>query len=170
MRLPFLRKASTGDEPLVVSMTGARLGDSVVFAGQAAALVLPLAARTGLSGRCLIVGPPDATAALEATATREGLLVETADRFPDDRSFELAVVEAAGDWPAATGGVRNAVRSGGRVVVVSGGRQTGLLSRFTATQPSVAAELIVRTLEGQGWQRTRSIGGRDGMSFVEAFA
>ena len=57
MRLPFLRKAATGDEPLVVSMTGARLGDTVVFAGQSASLVLPLAARTGLSGRCLVVGP-----------------------------------------------------------------------------------------------------------------
>ena len=82
MRLPFLRKSATGDEPLVVSMTGVRLGDSVVFSGRSIALVLPLAARAGLSGRCLIVGSPDATAALETTATREGLLVETADRFP----------------------------------------------------------------------------------------
>ena len=60
MRLPFLRKAASSDEPLVVSMSGARLGDTVVFAGQSASLALPLAARTGLSGRCLVVGSPDA--------------------------------------------------------------------------------------------------------------
>jgi hypothetical protein len=31
-------------------------------------------------------------------------------------------------------------------------------------------DAIVKTLETQGWQRTRFIGGRDGVSFVEAFA
>ena len=39
MPLPFLRKARTGGEPLVVSMTGARLGDAVLFVGKTAELV-----------------------------------------------------------------------------------------------------------------------------------
>ncbi len=170
MRLPFLRKASTGDEPLVVSMSGARLGDAVVFAGPSAALVLPLAARTGLSGRCLVVGPPEATGPLEATATHEGLLLEVADRFPTDRSFELAVVEASGEWAPAAAGARDAVRGGGRIIVVTGSLRTGLLSRLSAKPAEVSPESIVEILSSQGWQRPRPIGGRDGLLFVEAFA
>jgi len=170
MRLPFLRKATTGDEPLVVSMSGVRLGDAVVFAGHSASLVLPLAARTGLSGRCLVVGLPEVTAALEATATREGLLLEAADRFPSDRSFELAVVEASGGWVVASADARDAVRGGGRIIVVAGSLRMGLLSRFNARPAEVSPESIVETLASQGWQRPRPIGGRDGLLFVEAFA
>jgi len=169
MRLPFLRKGTISDEPLVVAMTGARLGDTVVFAGQSASLVLPLAARTGLSGRCLVVGPPGATAALEASATREGLLVEVADSFPTDRASELAVVEAVGEWATATAGLRDAVRGGGRIVVVAGSPRKGLLARLSARPPEVAPDAIVRTLSAQAWQRARSVGERDGLVFVEAF-
>jgi hypothetical protein len=170
MRLPFLRKSATGEDPLVVSMSGARLGDTVVFAGQSASLVLPLAARTGLSGRCLVVGAPGSTAALEAAATREGLLVEVADQFPTDRSFELAVVEASGDWAQAAARARDAVRGGGRIIVVTGTLRTGLLARLGTKPGDVAPESIVETLTGQRWQRPRPIGGRDGLLFVEAFA
>ena len=170
MRLPFLRKPAAGEDPLVVSMSGARLGDTVVFAGQSASLVLPLAARTGLSGRCLVVGPPEFTAALEAAATREGLLIEVADRFPTDRSFELAVVEARGDWAPAAAGARDAVRGGGRIIVVTGTPRTGLLARLGSRPDEVSPESIVATLSGQRWQRPRPIGGRDGLLFVEAFA
>jgi hypothetical protein len=170
MRLPFLRKATTGEEPLVVSMSGARLGDTVVFAGQSAAILLPLAARTGLSGRCLAVGTPESTSVLEAAATREGLLVEVTDRFPADHSFELAVIEAVGEWEAAAAGARDAVRSGGRIVVVTGSLRGGLLARFSTAAPDVAPEAIVETLSRRGWQRARPVGGRDGLLFVEAFS
>ena len=170
MRLPFLRKAASSDEPLVVSMSGARLGDTVVFAGQSASLVLPLAARTGLSGRCLVVGSPDCTTALEAAATRDGLLVETADRHPADRTFELAVVEAVGEWAASAAAARDAVRGGGRIIVVTGAPSRGLLARLRARPAQVPVDAIVETLTRQGWLRTRAIGGRDGLQFVEAFA
>ena len=170
MRLPFLRKAATRDEPLVVSMSGARLGDPVVFAGQSASLVLPLAARTGLSGRCLVVGSPDSTTAIEAAATRDGLLVEAAERFPADRTFELAVVEAVGEWATSAAAARDAVRGGGRIIVVTGAPARGLLARLRARPAEVSVDAIVETLTRQGWLRTRAIGGRDGLTFVEAFA
>lgn len=170
MRLPFLRKAAAGDQPLVVSMSGVRLGDSVAFAGHSAALALPLAARTGLSGRCVVVGPQEITAVLENTATREGLLIETAEQFPTDRSLELVVVEAVGAWAAAAAHARGAVRGGGRLVVVTGTLRDGLLARLRTSPPAVPVEAIVETLSSQGWQRARAIGGRDGLSFVEAFS
>ena len=170
MRLPFLRRAFTGDVPLVVSMSGARLGDAVLFAGRSASLVLPLAARTGLSGRCLVVGQPGSTAVLEAAATREGLLIETAERFPADRAFELAVVEATAEWAAAAAEARMAVRDGGRIIVVAGSPREGLLARLSARPSEVSHDPILETLSRQGWRRPRQIGARDGLVFVEAFA
>jgi hypothetical protein len=171
MRLPFLRTAITGDVPLVVSMSGARLGDAVLFAGRSSSLALPLAARTGLSGRCLVVGQPESTALLDATATRHGLLIETAARFPADRSFELAVIEATSEWAAAAAEARRAVREGGRVIVVAGSLREGLLARLRARPSSeVSPNAIVETLSSQGWRRPRQIGARDGLVFVEAFA
>jgi len=170
MRLPFLRKALTGDVPLVVSMSGARLGDAVLFAGRSASLALPLAARTGLSGRCLVVGQPQSTARLEAAAEREGLLIETAERFPADRAFELAVVEVTAEWATAAAGARVAVRDGGRIIVVAGSPREGLLAWLGARPSELSAEAIIETLSSQGWQRTRPIGARDGLLFVEAFA
>lgn len=169
MRLPFLRRAER-DTPLVVSMSGVRLGDSVIFAGRSASLVLPLAARTGLSGRCLVVGNNETTAALAQVATNEGLLVETSDRFPSDRSFELAVIEAVDDWAAATAGVRDAVRGGGRVLVLSGAAAVGLFSRLRSQGPVTSVDTITATLQAQRWLRVRLIGEVGGLAFVEAFA
>jgi len=168
MRLPFLKKAGAGSEPLVVSMTGARLGDPIAFWGTTPELALPLAARVGLSGRALVVGP--SAASIEAEATREGILVEPADGFPADGSFDLAVVEATNGWEAAASAALPAVRSGGRVIVVLGAERTGLRALFSSAPASEgSADPIVATLSRQGWHRARAIGGRDGLTFVEAF-
>lgn len=169
MRLPFLRKAASTGEPLVLAMTGARLGDAVVFVGSSPHLALPLAARVGLSGRCVVAGT--AAAALEARATANGVLVEQAPDVPADGSFDLAVVEAAGDWAGPAARALRAVRPGGRIVVIAGAPRTGLLSRLTsAPDPPAPAEGIVEGLTAAGWLRARDIGQRDGLTFVEAFA
>ena len=54
MKLPFLRKAERED-PLVVSMTGIRLGDRLLYVGATPELFEPLAARVGLSGQTTVV-------------------------------------------------------------------------------------------------------------------
>ena len=167
MRLPFLKKGVTGSEPLVVSMTGARLGDPVAFWGASPALALPLAARVGLSGRALVVGP--AAQSIETAATREGILVETAEGFPTDGSFDLAVVEATNGWVAAASAALPSVRSGGRVIVVTGVLKTGLRALLSSAPASAeSADTVVATLTRVGWHRARAIGGRDGLTFVEA--
>lgn len=171
MKLPFLRKAATAGEPLIVSMTGARLGDAILFTGRSDALALPLAARAGLSGRFLAVGEAGTAAALESAAQREGVLIETASQAPPDGTFELAVVEATGEWPAAVASARLAVRRGGRVVVVAGAPREGLLSRLTATSSaSPPPDEVVRALTVEGWHLARVVGQGDGMTFIEAFA
>jgi hypothetical protein len=172
MRLPFLRKADTGGEPLVVAMTGVRLGESVLFWGRSAAWAVPLAAKTGLSGRCVICGPPETTGPIESAASREGVLVEVSTAAPDVPGFDLAVVEAVDGWEAAARDFRNATRPGGRVIVVIGAPPRGLLGRLTSSPTSGApsAESVASALSRLGWQRVRPIGDRDGVSFVEGFA
>ena len=171
MRLPFLRKSTATGEPLIVSMTGVRLGESAIFAGRSAAWAVRLAGRTGLSGRCLVLGTADATRAIEAAASREGVLVETATRAPDERVFDLAVVETGEGWEAAAQDVLRAIRPGGRLVAVTGAPRTGLLARLRGSQtPQPPAEAITARLAQLGWERVRPIGQRDGVSFVEAFA
>ncbi len=171
MRLPFLRKSTTTGEPLIVAMTGVRLGEAVLFAGRSAGWAVTLAGRTGLSGRCLVFGPPETTSPIEAAASREGVLVETASAAPDDRVFDLAVVEVGDGWDAAAGDALRAVRPGGRLIAVSGAPRTGLLARLSGSPaPAVAADVVVARLTQLGWERVRPIGERDGVSFVEAFA
>ena len=171
MRLPFLRKAASGGEPLIVSMTGVRLGDSVIFAGPSAHWAVGLAARTGLSGRCLVLGSASVTGGIEAAASREGVLVETAATAPGEPVFDLAVIEIGEGWEAAAQDVIRAIRPGGRLITISGAPRTGLLGRFGAGQPRhVSAETITATLTRMGWQRVRPIGERDGVGFVEGFA
>ena len=84
MKLGFLRKPARNESPLVVSMTGVRLGDRAIFAGSSLPLVMPLAARTGLSGQLLAIGAHAAD--LKARAERDGHLVESADVPPSDGS------------------------------------------------------------------------------------
>jgi hypothetical protein len=169
-KLPFLRSPQHDEEPLVVAMTGARLGDSVLFAGRSLDLVLPLAARTGLSGRLVALAGPAEGARLEGAASRQGLLLEVAPEPPAGAAFDLAVLEAEGDWARIASRVRGAVRSGGRVIVVAGRHRTGLSGLFGGGDDGPPAQEIVATLERAGWQRARPVGEREGLRFAEAFA
>jgi hypothetical protein len=171
MRLPFLRNATRGGEPLIVSMTGVRLGDSVIFAGRSAPWAMALASRTGLSGRCLVLGSPDVTSGIDAAASREGVLVETAATAPRERVFDLAVIEIGKGWEAAASDMLGAIRPGGRLITVSGAPRTGLFSKLGGSHaPPAAADAVIARLAQLGWQRVRRIGERDGVTFVEAFA
>lgn len=167
MKLGFLRKPAHESEPLVVSMTGVRLGDRAIFAGTNAALLMPIAARTGLSGQLLAVSGNAAD--LKARAEREGHLVESAAAPPTDGSYDLAIVEAAGDWATTLAPLLAAVRPGGRIVVVIGAQPQGPLAFLKSSASSrQGPAAVVESLERAGWHRARSIGGRDGLEFVEA--
>jgi hypothetical protein len=166
MKLGFLRKPAREEAPLVVSMTGVRLGDRVVFAGTNLALLMPLAARTGLTGQVLAVGAD--AAGLKARAEREGHLVEAATELPADGSYDVAVVETSGDWASLIAPLVAAVRPAGRIVVVIGVPVQGPLAFLKASARGPEPALVVESLERAGWHRARSIGGRDGLAFVEA--
>lgn len=168
VKLPFLRKTEDG-EPLVVAMTGVRLGDKVVFTGSDPDLLLPVAAKVGLSGQTLVVSQTGE--ALRARSEREGLLVELADTVPAAGSFDLAIVQAEGAWVESLSALADGVRRGGRIVVVAGRQPQGLLARLSrnaSAEDGPDAATIVLDLVRAGWTRGRSIGERDGLRFVEA--
>ena len=96
MKLPFLRTPQHQDEPTVVAMTGVRRGDKVHFWGALPALLLPLAARSGLSGQVTVISPD--AAELVSAAEREGLLVDSAGAPLPDAGYDLAVVHTDGAW------------------------------------------------------------------------
>ncbi len=171
MKLPFLRTGHP-DEPLVVAMTGARLGDSLLFAGHSAALVLPLAARTGLSGRLVLLGDGERARGLEAAAAKNGSLVELADVPPAGAGFDLAVIEAVEGWQTAVAAARPAVRAGGRAIVIAGHLRKGLLGGLRSTGGAMVPgnDEILGALREAGWLRPRAIGEREGLRFLEAFA
>jgi hypothetical protein len=166
IRLPFLLRKPAHQEPIMVSMTGTRLGEKVIFAGDTASLLLPLAARVGLSGQLTVVAA--GSAALKAVAENEGILVDTEP--PHDGSYDLAVVEIRSGWDNELIRLRSAVRSGGRIIIVGGDSRKGFLARLRASRdsgPDVPS--IVTALSAAGWRRAREIGEHEGLRFVEAF-
>ena len=167
MKLGFLRKPAHDALPLVVSMTGVRLGDRVIFVGANLSLLTPLAARTGLSGQVLCVSPD--AARIQERAEREGHLVEAATEPAADGSYDVAVVEASGEWAHALAPLVAGVRPGGRIVVILGAPAPGALA-FLKPAPRKGPDqaTVVASLEAAGWHRARAIGGRDGLEFVEA--
>jgi hypothetical protein len=167
MKLPFLRTPQHQDDPTVVAMSGVRLGDKVHFWGAVPALLLPLAARSGLSGQVTVISPDSAP--LLSAAEREGLLVESASAPVPDAGFDLAVIHTDGAWTSALGSLLAATRPGGRLIVIAGQPPSGLLGRLRAG-PAVADPTepeIVAAVGGAGWKRVRAIGEREGMRFVE---
>jgi hypothetical protein len=166
MKLPFLRKAER-DEPLVVSMTGVRLGDRVLYVGASPALFEPLAARAGLSGQTTVVAR-DADS-LRSAAERDGVLIDAVPAIPSDVSFDVAIVEAHGEWPDAVRGALSAVRLGGRLIVITGESRSWLGRLRGYGEPTMSDAEIVRAIEAAGWTSARAIGGRDDLRFVESF-
>ncbi len=167
MRLPFLMRKDEREEPLVVSMTGARLGEKILYAGSTPALFMPLAARVGLSGQTTLVASNADD--LRRAAERDGLLVDALDAPPPVGDYDLAVLEARGPWIDELSRLRAAVRPGGRIIVIAG-QPRGLLARLRPPlEPPPPDDAIVLALEREGWARARGIGGQDGIRFVEAF-
>ena len=167
MKLPFLRTPQHEDEPTVVAMTGVRRGDKVHFWGALPALLLPLAARSGLSGQVTVISPD--AAALVSAAEREGLLVDSAPAPLPDAGYDLAVVHTDGAWTSTLGPLLDATRIAGRLTVIAGDPPAGLLGRLrgvaAATSPTDAE--VIAAMTGAGWKRVRMIGERDGVRFIE---
>jgi hypothetical protein len=177
--MAIFRKAREQD-PLVVSVTGVRLGHRVlVVPGRDLRVLVDVATRVGLTGRALVLASDAAAVArVQQASERQGVLVD-ADvlHVPlpvADDSFDLAVVDdrttrAAGlDTAALAPSLVLALRPGGRLIVLqaAGG---GVLDRLLGHEaaPATAASLIT-ALMAAGFRTGRVVAVRDGVVYVEA--
>jgi hypothetical protein len=166
MKLPFLRKAEH-DEPLVVSMTGVRLGNRLLYIGKSLELFEPLAARAGLSGQTTVV--TDDAESVRAAAERDGILIDAATAIPTDSSYDLVVAEARGEWSNAVRSALAAARPGGRLIVIVREARSWLGRLRGPSEPAPSDADVVAAVEAGGWTSARFVGGRDDVRFVESF-
>jgi ubiquinone/menaquinone biosynthesis C-methylase UbiE len=173
-----LRRTEPG-APLIISMTGLRLGDSVLFLGcHDPKALAQVAVKPGLSGRaCAVDDDRGRVTAAEAAAQAEGALLETevaplaalpyaADTFDAVIAIRLISHLDPGVRVAAFHEAFRVVRPAGRCVVVEGGRRRGLAGLF-AGAPSLGASDIEAVLQAAGFRGVRTLADRDGLLFLE---
>jgi ubiquinone/menaquinone biosynthesis C-methylase UbiE len=177
---PFRR--GSNPHPLVVGMTGVKLGERLAQIGCAhGGRLAAVAAKVGLSGRAVAIVPDEASAArATAGAADAGVLVEVETAPPtrlpvEDGGFDLAVVDETGgllrtmraeDRGATVREVLRILRPGGRVLVIASGSRSGIagwLARAPEVQPFDAAP----ELQAGGFKSVRTLAEREGLVFVE---
>ncbi|HEY7172367.1 MAG TPA: methyltransferase domain-containing protein [Vicinamibacterales bacterium] len=178
--IPIRRAGSA--HSLVVSMTGAKMGERVVQIGCAHGGRLgAIAAPVGLSGRAVAIVPDDAAAArARKGAAESGVLVEVEvappTRVPlDNDAFDVAVIDDTGGllstMPAEdrVATVREAIRilrPGGRVIVIGALPRGGLGALFSRA-PSAPSADPAAALQADGFKSVRTLAEREGLRFTE---
>lgn len=173
-----LRKTAP-TEPLIVSMTGLRVGDRLLIAGvQDQKAVTLLAVKPGLSGRvCLVDEEETHTSRGAAAAEREGALVEPTTApltmLPfDPETFDVVVMNHV--MPRLTSDravmafaeALRVIRPAGRCVVIDAGRRSGLASLLGGghrTDPADVEQVMKRAQFGG----VRLLAERQGLLFIE---
>jgi hypothetical protein len=177
--MPIFRKSETPETPLVVSVTGVRLGQRVlVVAGRDRAVVHDIAARVGLTGRTLVLVAAREVEAVQSAAERAGVLVDVAPLGVPlpvaGEIFDVALVDdtssrpEGADTPALLPELHSALRPGGRVIVrLATG--AGPLARFFGGdhEPPAAGEAIAALTEA-GFRAARVVAVHAGAAYVEA--
>jgi hypothetical protein len=182
----FLRKSRVERDPLAVTMSGVRLGERALQIGEGDTRVMALiAARTGLTGKAVIVLPDERAAARvrravdDAGALAEVGVVDQGPR-PDDGAFDVIVVHdvtrtiASPDNTISSGWLQlslRVLRGGGRIVTVERGSRVGFRAWFGDSKNSdvAGARQSEAALASAGFTRVRLLGDREGLRFVEGF-
>lgn len=176
--MAIFRASASPSVPLIVSVTGVRLGHRVlVVPGRDARVLVDLAGKVGLMGRTLALTAGKASERARASAERAGTLVDVAalemplpvagDSFDlavvDDRTRRSAPLETSSLLPE----ILRALRPGGRVVVLL--PTGGLAPRwFGGSAPPPAAPAILAAFGEAGFRASRIVAVRDGIGYLEA--
>jgi SAM-dependent methyltransferase len=168
-------------EPLIVSMSGVRLGQRIVgLVGRDARLFLDAAAKVGITGRaCAIAGADTTPDRIEQAAASAGVLVDAVpfeSPLPlDAGSFDLAIVDGRSPEEAQADAtlladLARVLRPGGRVLIVVRAPVApfeGLFGR-QSRPPDVSS--LIHALTVAGFTAARLIAAHGGNGFVEAVA
>jgi len=177
----FLRKSRIERDPLAVTMSGVRLGEKALQIGEGDTRVAALiAARTGLTGRAVIVLLDEHSAERvrravdDVGALAEVGVVDQGDQ-PTDAGFDVIVVHDVSQTIASShAAVRSGwlqlcyrtLRGGGRIVAIESGTPVGFRGWFRGAKDVRAAEAA---LASAGFTGVRVLGDREGLRFVEGF-
>lgn len=172
-------KSAPREDPLIVAVSGARLGNRVLYVGGANPThFVELARRVGLTGQALFLAGTDAEAErLRGAVLREGVVADVktlADPLdPQPDLFDLAVIEDGhGDGPsrASDAGllarVRNVLRPGGRVLAMRAAKPS--LATWLGRQSAPDVNDIIEAVAANGFSAARLVATKDGIAFVEA--
>jgi ubiquinone/menaquinone biosynthesis C-methylase UbiE len=183
----FLRKPTRAQEPLAISMSGARMGERVLQIGvNDATLAGAFAAKTGLSGLAAIAVPTEAAAERARRGTAEAaafaeITVTPLDSLPfEPDNFDAVVVHSTDgllavlDDGARGGALREChrvLRHGGRILVIEAGARSGL-RRLLRPESGVGlpydqAGGSVAALKAAGFAAVRLLAVREGYRFTE---
>ena len=180
----FLRKSRIERDPLAVTMSGVRLGEKALQIGVGDIRVMArIAARTGLTGRAVIVVLDEHSAGRVRRAIDDvGALAEVGvadqgDR-PDDAAFDVIVVHdvqqtiASAHAAVRSGWLRlcyRTLRGGGRIVTIEPGSPVGFRGWFRGAKDGRAPGGAEAPLASAGFTSIRVLGDREGLRFVEGF-
>jgi len=173
--MAIFRKAVPQD-PLVVAMSGARLGSRVIIAPSAHDdVVLAIGRKVGLTGHVAIAtGDEQRRAALAARALDAGLLVDIDTRLdaaPDEAPFDIAIVDGRNNKsalePALLASLHRRLRQGGRLILLMPAGGSGMSALLGS---GAAPDMRVQTaaLLDAGFRTARLLAARARIAFVEA--
>jgi len=183
----FLRKVNLDTEPLAIKMSGVRLGEKLLQVGaDDPQLLAQLALKIGLSGTTTVL-VEDAKGAEHAkdAAARAGALIDLKQTAfdvvaADPGAYDVVVIHSTkglmaslwreGRADAVLNLLRDALRHGGRVIVIEAGPKSGvgaMLKPYKPDEEYEGAGGAVRALETAGFRPVRLLSERDGYRFVE---
>jgi hypothetical protein len=180
----FLRKSRLERDPLAVTMSGVRLGERALQIGEGDIRVMALiAARTGLTGRAVIVVLDEhAAGRVRRAIDNAGALAEVGmvdqGNPPDDAAFDVIVVHDVQQTIASShAAVRSGwlqlcyrtLRGGGRIVTIERGSPVGFRGWFRGARDVRAPGGSEAALASAWFTGVRVLGDREGLRFVEGF-
>jgi hypothetical protein len=176
--MPVFRKPKAPESPLIVSVTGVRLGMQVAgIVGQDARLFFEIARRVGLTGRATALAQDEqAATAIGDAAIADGVTLDVASPYlpltVPDGSLDLVIVDERSPRPASyelavlLPHVRTALRQGGRALVVL--PAGGLFARWLGTTRPPDVRPVLDAFLAAGLSKGRLLAAYEGLAFVEA--
>ena len=161
-----------------LAMIGAKAGDHVLVVGtRYPAVAAELGRATGLNGQTMVVGAEADRAVIERAAAEAGTLIdfqpeEATAIGSADHPFDIVVsMRPLGELSDADRtrfitDVFGAVRPGGRVIVIDGGSNPGLLWRVPTR--AVDSPMVLNLLAAAGGLAVRTLGTIDHFTYHEA--